>query len=141
MADNGLPKWFWLVAILALVWNLIGVAAWYLDLAMSSETLASLPAKQQELYAIRPLWMMIAFSIATLGGLLGSALLIARKTLATPVALLSLIGVLIQFGGGMAIPEFRAAITQAWVLPLFIVLASVALYLFARHSSAKGWLA
>lgn len=141
MADSSLPKWFWLVAILALVWNLIGVATWYLDINMSSETLAALPEEQRNLYAIRPIWVTIAFTVATLAGLLGSALLIARKTLATPVFLLSLLGVLVQFGGGMMIPEFRDAMARGWALPLTIVIAAIGLYLFARHASAKGWLA
>ena len=39
---------FWLTGVLALVWNLIGVAMWYLQVNMSAEQLAAMTEAQRQ---------------------------------------------------------------------------------------------
>lgn len=35
------PTWFWVIAVVALIWNLLGVAAYIMDVTMSAEDIAS----------------------------------------------------------------------------------------------------
>ena len=74
------PKWFWIVASIAFVWNLMGVAAYLMQVTMSDETLAALPAEQQALYASTPAWATGAFALAVFGGALGCLFLLLRKS-------------------------------------------------------------
>ena len=45
------PKWLKPVGIVALIWNLIGVAAFVMDLRLTSADVAKLSAAQQAMYA------------------------------------------------------------------------------------------
>ena len=44
------PTWFKVVAVLALLWNLLGCLAFFSDLRISPEDLAKLPEAQQALW-------------------------------------------------------------------------------------------
>ena len=90
------PTWFKVVAVLALLWNLLGCLAFFSDLRLSPEDLAKLPEAQQALYAARAGWAVAATAIAVFGGVLGSIGLLVRKKWAFPVFALSLLGILIQ---------------------------------------------
>ena len=48
------PKWFLPVGIAALLWNLLGCAAYLSDVMLTPEDVAKMTADQQALYAARP---------------------------------------------------------------------------------------
>lgn len=68
---KSIPIWFWIVTIIALIWNLTGVMQFILQVSMTSQDLAILPEDQQALYAVMPSWVNIAFALAVFGGTLG----------------------------------------------------------------------
>ena len=87
---------FWVIAIVALVWNIFGVLAYLGQAFMTEETLKMLPTAEQELYAATPSWVTAAFAIAVWFGLLGAIALLIKKRFAYPLFLLSLLGVIGQ---------------------------------------------
>jgi hypothetical protein len=140
---NRPPRWYWVVAILALLWMLFGVAAWCMDLMMDPAALARMPEAQQQLYAARPQWLFVVYGVAIFSGLLGAIGLLLRKRWATSMFLLSLIAVVVQFGytfGAMhAIQMLGAA--QALPFPVLIFAIGVGLWWFSGHAGKRGWLA
>jgi len=76
---------FWVVAIIALIWNGMGAAAYLSTVTMSQETLDALPEAQRNIITSTPSWATGAFALAVWGGLVASLLLLMRKKLATPV--------------------------------------------------------
>mgnify|MGYP007034171025 CR=1 FL=1 len=50
------PKWFLPVAITALLWNLIGCAAYLSDVMLTPDALAKMTAAQQAMHDARPAW-------------------------------------------------------------------------------------
>lgn len=62
---------FWIISTVALVWNLLGVAMFTMQLTMSDETRAQLPELERTMYANIPSWYMVAFGIAVFAGALG----------------------------------------------------------------------
>jgi hypothetical protein len=54
------PKWFGPVASAALLWNLLGCAAYLSDVMLTPEDVATMSAAQQALYAARPAWSVAA---------------------------------------------------------------------------------
>ena len=70
------PKWFMVVAAVLLVWNLLGVMAYVMQVTMSPETLAALPQEQRQLYESTPAWATAAFAVAVNFGALGCVLLL-----------------------------------------------------------------
>jgi hypothetical protein len=139
---NRTPAWFKIVAILAVLWNLLGCLAVASDLMMSAEDVSRLPEAQQALYAARPDWAVAATATAVLGGVLGCIGLLLRKSWAFPVLVLSLIGILVQdFGLFVLADGARLAGPVAVAMQIAVLLIGIGLMLLSRKGLARGWLA
>ncbi len=90
------PRWFWVVAWIALLWNLLGVFAYLGQALMPAEALAQLPADQQQLMQNTPAWATAAFAVAVWGGAIASILLLLKKKMAKMVFIVSFVGIIIQ---------------------------------------------
>jgi len=138
---NTSPRWFRPVAIAALVWNLLGCAAYLADVRVSPERLSSMTAAQQALYAARPSWAVAATATAVWFGAAGCLGLILRRKWSTWLLILSLAGVVVQdlwlfVLSGAA----REAGAIAFVMQGLVLVVSIGLVLLARRASAEGWL-
>lgn len=137
---NTSPTWFRPVAAAALLWNLLGCAAFLADVAVTSERLSKMTAAQQALYAARPPWSVAATAVAVLLGAAGCIGLILRRRWSTWALILSLAGVVVQdlwlfaLSGAVGQAGAVAFVTQGLVLVI-----SVALVVLARRASAQGW--
>ena len=138
---TSIPKMFYLISGAALLWNLLGIAAYVGQVTMSPETLAGLPPEQRALYENTPAWVTSAFAIAVNAGAIGCLLLVLRKALAMPVLILSLAAVLVQmfhnFFLSNAVEVLGAAAT---VGPTFVIIVGIYLVWFANDAKTKGWL-
>lgn len=134
------PIWFWVVAILALLWNGIGVAAYFAQVTMSEQQFAALPQVEQQLLAAQPFWYTAAFAIAVFAGLVGSLLMLMRKRLAVRMFLLSLLAVIVQFAGHFIVKGHAEYIssTQGWLMPSLILFIAIALAMFSRKMEKSG---
>lgn len=135
------PTWFKIVAVMALLWNLLGCFAFFSDLRLSPEDLAKLPEAQQALYAARPGWAVAATAIAVFGGVLGSIGLLLGKKWALPTLVLSLLGILVQDFGLFVLAKGASLAGPVAVAIQGIVLAiGIGLVLLSRKGIARGWL-
>lgn len=135
------PTWFWVVAVIALIWNLMGVGAYLGEAFATEEMLAAMPDEQREVLASRPAWATAAFALAVWGGFFGSLLLVLRRKLAQTILIVSLLGVLVQmiynlFIAGSTITYGPGQIVMALMIPL----VSIGLVLMAKKGIAVGWL-
>lgn len=132
---------FWVVSVVALLWNLLGLLAFVAQVTMSDESISALPEDQQEIYRNLPSWIYIFFGIAVFGGVLGSILLLARTKLAIPVLALSLLGVVVQYGHMFFMTNTPSVMgAAAMVLPVLVVIVSIALVPFAMNCKKQGLL-
>jgi hypothetical protein len=135
------PKWFTVIAVIALIWNLLGCLAILADFMVKPEDIAKLPADQQALYAARTWWSTTASAIAVLGGALGSLGLILRKQWAMPFLAASLGGLIIQDFGLFVIANGASlAGPAAVVLQTFVLLIAIGLVLMARTAAKRSWI-
>lgn len=136
-----LPVWFWVVAGLALAWNLIGVAAYLGDVTMTEEAVADLPEAQQALRAATPGWLTGVYAIAVFAGVAGSIALLLRKGFATPILGVSLAAIVLQMGyvlfGMNAIGLIGANVA---IFPAIITAIGAFLVWFSLSAKGKGWL-
>ncbi|NQW04245.1 MAG: hypothetical protein HQ485_09470 [Acidobacteria bacterium] len=136
------PKWYMPVSILALLWNLMGCAAYLADVMMTPEDLAAMTEAQQAMYAARPAWAVSATAIAVWGGALGCIGLIMRKRWAGLVLMVSLAGIVVQDLGLFAMGDAAAAVdTTALFLQGLVLLIAIGLVSLARRGTAEGWFA
>lgn len=133
---------YWIIAVFALVWNLIGVAMWYLQVTMSSEQLALMTEPQRQVYEGTPGWINIVFAVAVFAGVLGALGLLLKKRWAATMFLLSLAALLVQVIGAFVVTPAWAAYGPAG-LAMPAVLVAIALFLlwYANKARARGWLA
>ena len=133
--------WFWIVSALALVWNLMGVMAYLVQVTMSPEAMAALPENQRLLYQSTPSWATGAFAIAVWGGTLGCILLLLRKKLASLLLIVSLLGVLVQLYHSFFISNSFAVFGPGgMIMPGMVVVFGIFLIWFSRKAASNQWL-
>ena len=144
MSDNqssNVPKWFLIVCVLALIWNLMGVATYVMQVMMTAEDLAALPEARRALYETTPAWVTAAYAVAVHFGALGSLLLILKRSIAFPVLVLSLLGILAQMTYAFFLSNsFEVLGLGGMILPLMVVLVAIYLVTLARSARTKAWL-
>ena len=133
------PKWLTPVAILALLWNLLGASAYLMDVTMSPEAVAKLGEAERAMYASRPAWFVVAYASAVWFGVAGSLGLLLRKRWAAPLFLLSLLGLIAQDFALLLRPEVRGDAVVLLLQGLVFVIA-VSLLLLARKAEREGWI-
>ena len=135
------PAWFWIISVLGLLWNLMGVGAYLGQAYMSAEDIQAMPEAHQNLIDAQPAWYTAAFAIAVFAGALGCLLLILRKKLAYQVLIVSLLGVLAQQIYTFFLSNtFEVMGANAIYMPLIIVIISFLLVYFTRATTDRGWL-
>jgi hypothetical protein len=132
---------FWIISVLALLWNLMGVAAYIDHVTMTQEALQAKPIEEQQLYTDIPVWATAAFAIAVWGSTLGCILLLLRKKLATPVLSISFAAVLVQMVHSLVISKsIEVYGPGGMIMPIMIMLVGAFLIWYSRKATALGWL-
>ncbi|WP_374501976.1 hypothetical protein [Pseudoxanthomonas sp.] len=132
---------FWITGLFALVWNLIGVAMWYLQVNMSADQLAAMTDAQRQVYEATPGWLNIAFAVAVFAGVLGALGMLLKKKWAATMFLLSLIALLVQMIGAYVVTPAWAAYGMAGLaMPAVLLVIALFLLWYANKAQARGWL-
>lgn len=135
------PMWFRVVSGLAVLWNLFGLWSFYYHVTATPEVIATWPEVQQRIAEVTPGWIFVPFAIATIGGTLGSLGLLLGKRWAVPVLLLSLLAIIVQFGGYYLLtPTWALTGAGGAALPLCIALVGLLLWGLGRRAAARGWI-
>lgn len=141
MVDAKIPRWFWVVAVLALIWNALGAMAYLQHVTMSPESLAALPSAERALLESTPPWATGAYAIAVWAGLIASVFLLLRRSVATVIFVVSLLGILIQNVHGFLLSDALEVYGPSSVaLPLFVIALAIFLVWHSRRCDAAGWL-
>lgn len=135
------PRSYWIVSVVALLWNLIGIMTYLMSVTMTDETLAAMTDAERALHTDIPAWVTSAYAIAVFGGTLGCVALLMRKAWAVPVFMVSLVAILVQMGHalfGTALIEVQGA--GATVLPLLIIAIAAYLVVFSKSARRRRWI-
>ncbi|MCP4882416.1 MAG: hypothetical protein GY908_01370 [Flavobacteriales bacterium] len=130
---------FWIIGIIALIWNLMGVFAYLQEAYMTVEDLAALPPDQQALFENVPAWVTGAFAFAVFGGALGCILLLLRKKLANFVFIISFIGIIAQ----MTYNLFMSKALEVYgpgrmIMPIMVIVIGAFLIWYSKKMESKG---
>ena len=135
-----LPSWFKAAAIIALVWNLLGVMVFVGHMMMTPEKIAQLPLAEQALYDAVPLWATIAFAFAVFGGALGSLALLMKKSHCYPLFIASFVGVIVQQVHSFFISNsYEVYGLGGTIMPIMVVVIALALMLFSAKGHKHHW--
>jgi hypothetical protein len=143
---NKPPIWFWVISVIALLWNAMGVMAYLADAYMTDEMISQMNERQQAFQALdMPAWYTACYGLAVFCGLLGCIFLLMRKSWAKPMFVISFIAVLGQVLHNYVLNDIYANMKlspNTFELSMAIAIAVVAilLILFARGSARNGWI-
>ena len=132
---NNLPNQpsinFWIISILAFLWNLIGVFAYLGQSFMSEEIIKSLSQSEQNYFSNLPAWVTAAFASAVFSGLFGAIALLLRKKIAFLLYIFSLITLIIQHYYNFYIQNDIDISGMDMILPLATLFIGILLISFA----------
>ena len=131
---------FWIIAVLAILWNLIGVGAFLADTFMRDAMLSEATQEQIDAVYNTPMFISAIYGVATFFGLIGAILLIMRKARAISFFAVSLEAVIIQslytilFMDGIAV----FGMFQGLIFPLIIIGLDTLFLLYSMRQNKKG---
>ncbi|RKE95341.1 hypothetical protein [Ichthyenterobacterium magnum] len=136
LSTNKPPIWFWIISVIALIWNAMGVMAYLAQAFITDEMIAALPEEQQaEFLYEHPAWYTALFAIAVFAGVLGCLALLLRKKWAYILLVISAICATIQQVYLMVTIEGVDKI-----MPIMIILIAIFLVWFAKNAISKTWI-
>ncbi len=138
---SGTPTWFWVAAVLALLFELVGCYFYLAEVRLTDAQIAGLPIDQGAMLAARPAAYYAALAVAVWVGLAGTVLLLMRRRLAEPLLLVSLVGVAAQFGIAVLSPAMSETTpSAAYNLPIAIFVICYGIWILSRMARKRGWL-
>lgn len=139
---NKSPLWFKIVAVVALLWNLLGAMAVIMNFMITPEAIAALPAAQQQMYADTPIWSSYASLLAVFAGALGCVALLMNKAFASPLFMLSIVGLVLQNIGIFVIVDAIAVLgSSVLIMQGSVFVIAIGLLLLAKMAIKQGWVA
>lgn len=135
------PVWFWIVAVLLLLWELIGCYFCLQQFRLGADAMPGATDYDRALNASLPVWYNWIYALGVGSGALGGLALLTKKAVAKPLYVVSLVAVLIQFGYLFATTDIIAA-KGVWVtyFPAFIAVVGLFAIWVADRTIKRGWL-
>ena len=132
---------FWIISIIALIWNLMGVNQ-YLQQAYNTESFRAMYTDEQfEIIQATPSWAIAAFAIAVFGGTFGCILLLMRKRIAKFFFMASLFGIVAQMIYNLFIVKALEVYGPgSIVMPIMVIAVGFFLVWYSKRAVINGWL-
>lgn len=135
------PTWFTVVAILAIIWNLMGIMAYLAQAFMPPEALESLKPEVQEAYRNVPAWATAAFALSVFGGFFGSLFLLLKKNIAKILLWISLISIIINdFYNFIMIDSISLFGMSALYMQIIVLIVAILLVYLFNQAKNKHWI-
>ncbi|MHB1148079.1 MAG: hypothetical protein ACYC01_10865 [Lutibacter sp.] len=131
---------FWIISVIAFLWNIMGVIAYLGQAFMTEEVLKALPEGEQDYHLHVPAWVTAAFAIAVFAGLFGCLGLLMRKKWATLLFIFSLAAVIVQSAFNLFIQEFVEVSSEKMIMPIVVIIIAIFLVYFSTNAAKKGWI-
>ena len=130
---------FWVIAIIATIWNIMGVFQYLSFTYLKDEMTATMTDPEIALVDGLPSWYIGVFAIAVFTGLIASLLLLLRKKWATSIFLISMIAIIIQMGYWLFVTGAMDVYgSEAFLMPIIVIIIGVFLYLYSKKATQKG---
>ena len=137
------PAHVWIVGGLALLWNGFGCVDYVMSRTRNVDYLKSMmpdvdPQGMLDWMDAFPIWASFGWGLGVWLGLAGSVLLLMRSRHAVWAYGLSLVGAILGLGYQLANPMPQIEGFMATGMPIVIIAAAAALFVYARSLHEKG---
>jgi len=139
-SKNTAPIWFWVISVIAMLWYLMDMSAFFMRVLITEEALLAMPENQRIHMQSIPAWVNAVFAFEVIGGVFGSIGLLLRKKWALPLFIISIFGVFTQtFYVYFISDAFAIMGAPAIIMPLVAILIGVGMIALAKFAIAKKW--
>lgn len=140
--STNVPKSFWILAVVLLVWNIMGVLSFLMHVMLTEEAISEFSKAEQAIYRQYPTWTIIAFAIAVFAGLMGAIGLLMRRKWSFIVFVISLLAIIPQMIHNVfftqSVEVYGTA--EAVSMPALVAVLGFFAVWYAKYSSMNGWL-
>lgn len=142
MAKTKRPVWFWIVAILLLLWEAMGCYACGAQIKLGAAAMGPVDDWSLKYYAALPVWYNWVYIVATFGGLLGGLALLLGDKRTGLLFWTSFVATIVMFGYAFAATDLIAhkGLDRVLPFPLFIAAVGAFSIWFARFAARRGWI-
>ncbi len=138
--STGTPRHLWIIGVIALLWSAMGAMDFVMTMTKNEGYMSQFSAEELEFFYSFPTWLISTWAVGVWGGVVGSILLLLRKSIAVWVFMASFLGAFISsfqnyvLSNGLEIMGTAAAIgfTAA------ILLIALVLVLYSRAMVQRG---
>jgi hypothetical protein len=140
-AKPAVPRWHWAIAIAALLWNLMGCAAFATEVLAQEAMMESMTDVQKAWARSIPGWIYLVYAVAVASSVAGSIGLLLRKAWTVPLFGVCLAAVLVQMIYTMLVAGgLQAMGPSGAIMPGLVIVFAAALLWYAWFARGKGWL-
>ena len=138
--DTGIHWGFWVISVVALLWNLMGTANFFAQ--MNADFVATYPDTHRAIIDGRPAWATGAFATAVFGGALGCILLLLWRPAALYLFVASLLGVIATMVHTLAVARSAIEFSLFEIVMMMLMPLVVAAFLvwYSKRAENQGWL-
>jgi hypothetical protein len=138
---SAVPVWYWVIAAVALLWNLLGCAMFAMEILAQEAMMESFTEDQKAWARSIPGWIYLVYGVAVSTGVAGSTGLFLRKGWTVTLFAICLVAVIVQMvytmiiGGGI-----EAMGPSGAVMPALVIVIAAALLWFSWIARSRNWL-
>ncbi len=133
------PKHLWIIGIVALLWNLMGILDYLMTQTKNADYMAKFTQEQLDFFYGLPMWFEAFWALAVWGSLAASVLLLLRNRFAVPVYAGAFVSMVItsvySYGFANGIDLMGVG---GFLFSLAIFAISLALWLYSKAMAARG---
>ena len=138
---SGVPGWYWAIAVVALLWNLMGCGVLATVLFAQEAVMQAMTEAQKAWARSTPGWVYVVYAVAVITGVAGSLGLLLRKSWSTLMFGICLVAVIIQMIYTMLIAGgLRVVGASGAIMPVLVIIIAAALLWFSRVARSRGWI-
>ncbi|HSE90307.1 MAG TPA: hypothetical protein VLJ79_29125 [Candidatus Binatia bacterium] len=138
--ESAVPLWYWLIAAVALLWNLLGCAFFGIEIFAQEAMMESMTEDQKEWARSIPGWIYFVYGLAVSTGLVGSIGLFMRRGWTITMFAICLVAVIVQMVYTMIIlGGIQVMGPSGLVMPSLVIVFSAALLWFSWFARSRNW--
>jgi len=138
--DTNVHWSFWLFSIFFLIWNVSGGVNFIIQ--MNADIIALMPDTHRAIIETRPIWATAGFATGVFGGALGCLLLLLRNSIAYPVFIASLLGIIVTMIHTINVANSVITFNsfEKFMMIVLPVVVAVFLIWYTKMSKNKNWI-
>jgi len=131
---------FWIISVISLLWNLMGVNQYILQAYNTDSFRAMYTEEKLKLIDATPAWATAAFAIAVFAATFGSIALLLRKKVAYTLFLISFLAIIVQNVDTFSRFKVDDFSTPELVMSVIIPVFGLFLLWYSKKAIKKNWL-